>query len=559
VSETATTGPAGGAAAPPKHEMAALRQIKESAQALLQEGKTEETWEFLLSALEAVLSRNSDLELLVAKLRRIHLNPRSERIDSVQLALLFDALVGQATAAAAMDPEAEAQADAQLDREIEDAEQTAPETAPTKTRKSGPGWQTRGVERQVHHVEVPPAARTCADCGRPMKRIGEDVTRMLEYVPAHFVEHEYHLEKYACGGCKEGVTSAPGPAKVLERSAADASLLAHLAVSKFADHTPLHRVSRIYARSGAELPVSTLSDWTAGVGNLVAPLVERLVARVLAASIVRTDATGLRVLDPQSPENIQRGSMWAYIGDDRDVLFRYTPTGEGATGPWEFLAGRTGYIQADASNVFDRLFDGQAAAAVELGCWSHGRRRLVALQDTDCRVAYPLKLIGRLYRIEHLADARELTPEARAKLRGERSQPVLEKLKRWCVATSQSEPPSSDLAKAAAYPLNHWEALTRFVKDGRVSLDNNLCEQQLRDIALGRKNYLFAGSHDAARRAAALYSLTRTCARYGVPPLPYFTDVLAKLASGWDPDRLEELLPHRWRLPDATAQNARDP
>jgi transposase len=559
VSETATTGPAGGAAAPPKHEMAALRQIKESAQALLQEGKTEETWEFLLSALEAVLSRNSDLELLVAKLRRIHLNPRSERIDSVQLALLFDALVGQATAAAAMDPEAEAQADAQLDREIEDAEQTAPETAPTKTRKPGPGWQTRGVERQVHHVEVPPAARTCADCGRPMKRIGEDVTRMLEYVPAHFVEHEYHLEKYACGGCKEGVTSAPGPAKVLERSAADASLLAHLAVSKFADHTPLHRLSRIYARSGAELPVSTLSDWTAGVGKLVAPLVERLVARVLAASIVRTDATGLRVLDPQSPENIQRGSMWAYIGDDRDVLFRYTPTGEGATGPWEFLAGRTGYIQADASNVFDRLFDGQAAAAVELGCWSHGRRRLVALQDTDCRVAYPLKLIGRLYRIEHLADARELTPEARAKLRGERSQPVLEKLKRWFVATSQSEPPSSDLAKAAAYPLNHWEALTRFVKDGRVSLDNNLCEQQLRDIALGRKNYLFAGSHDAARRAAALYSLTRTCARYGVPPLPYFTDVLAKLASGWDPDRLEELLPHRWRLPDATAQNARDP
>lgn len=559
MSETATTGPAGGAAAPPKHEMAALRQIKESAQALLQEGKTEETWEFLLSALEAVLSRNSDLELLVAKLRRIHLNPRSERIDSVQLALLFDALVGQATAAAAMDPEAEAQADAQLDREIEDAEQTAPETAPTKTRKPGPGWQTRGVERQVHHVEVPPAARTCADCGRPMKRIGEDVTRMLEYVPAHFVEHEYHLEKYACGGCKEGVTSAPGPAKVLERSAADASLLAHLAVSKFADHTPLHRLSRIYARSGAELPVSTLSDWTAGVGNLVAPLVERLVARVLAASIVRTDATGLRVLDPQSPENIQRGSMWAYIGDDRDVLFRYTPTGEGATGPWEFLAGRTGYIQADASNVFDRLFDGQAAAAVELGCWSHGRRRLVALQDTDCRVAYPLKLIGRLYRIEHLADARELTPEARAKLRGERSQPVLEKLKRWFVATSQSEPPSSDLAKAAAYPLNHWEALTRFVKDGRVSLDNNLCEQQLRDIALGRKNYLFAGSHDAARRAAALYSLTRTCARYGVPPLPYFTDVLAKLASGWDPDRLEELLPHRWRLPDATAQNARDP
>ena len=176
------------------------------------------------------------------------------------------------------------------------------------------------------------------------------------------------------------------------------------------------------------------------------------------------------------------------------------------------------------------------------------------MQDTDCRVAYPLKLIGRLYRIEHLADARRLTPESRAELRKERSTPVLEKLKRWFAATRASEPPSTDLAKAAGYVVNHWNALTRFVEDGRVSLDNNLCEQQLRDIALGRKNYLFAGSHDAARRAAALYSLTRTCAQYGVPPLPYFTDVLGKLANGWPVNRLDELLPHRWRT-DATPES----
>jgi hypothetical protein len=257
----------------------------------------------------------------------------------------------------------------------------------------------------------------------------------------------------------------------------------------------------------------------------------------------------LLVLDPTSPENIQRGTIWAYVGDDRDILFRYTPTGEGATGPWEFLAGRKGYIQADASSVFDRLFNGQAASAIELGCWAHARRKLVALQDTDFRVAYPLKLIGRLYRIEHLADARELTPERRAELRLERSQPVLEKLKRWYLATGKSEPPSSELAKAAGYALNHWEALVRFVKDGRVSPDNNLCEQQLRDIALGRKNYLFAGSHDAARRAANLYSLMRTCAQYRLPPLPYLTDILGKLANGWLASKLDDLLPHTWRPP----------
>jgi len=541
-------GPRGSVA--PTTGLGALRQIRESAHALLAQGQVEETWELLLAALEAVLVKNRELELLVAKLRRERLGTKSERLDLAQLSLLLEALGEQGGPEATSDPEAEARADADLDREIEDAEQ-APPAAPRTPRPTGPGWQTRGVERQVHHVEVPPAARTCADCGRALKRIGEDVTRRLEYVPAHFVEHEYHLDKYACGGCKDGVTTAPAPPAVLERSAAAASLLAHLVVSKFADHTPLHRLSRIYARSGAELPVSTLADWTASVADLVAPLVDRLAARVLAASIVRTDATGLRVLDPQSAANIERGSLWAYLGDDRDVVFRYTPTGEGATGPWEFLAGRTGYIQADAATVFDRLFDGQVATAIELGCWAHARRRLVALQDTDCRVAYPLKLIARLYRIEHLADARQLSVEARAALRQDRAPVVLARLQRWFGATRASEPPSTDLAKAAGYVLNHWTALTRFIADGRVSLDNNLCEQQLRDIALGRKNYLFAGSHAAARRAATLYSLTRTCAQYGVPPLPYFTDVLTKLAGGWPAARVEELLPHRWRAPDA--------
>jgi len=208
-------------------------------------------------------------------------------------------------------------------------------------------------------------------------------------------------------------------------------------------------------------------DWLAGVGDLVAPVVDRLATRVLAAYIVRTDATGLTVLDPTSPAHVQRGSIWAMIGNDRDVLFRYTPSGEGASGPWAFLAGRTGYLQADACNVFDRLFTGQAASAVEFGCWSHGRRRLVALEGPDCRVAYPLKPIARLYRIEHLADARELTPEARRDLRHERAVPVLATLQRWFVATAQTEPPSTDLAKAVAYAVNFWVALTRFVEDGR--------------------------------------------------------------------------------------------
>jgi hypothetical protein len=172
----------------------------------------------------------------------------------------------------------------------------------------------------------------------------------------------------------------------------------------------------------------------------------------------------------------------------------------------------------------------------------------VALAETDFRVAYPLQLIRRLYRLEYLADLQELGPEERAAMRGERTRAALNSLQRWLLVTVVDEPPSSELAKAANYCVNHWTALTRFLDDGRLSPDNNLCEQQLRDIALGRKNYLFAGSHDAARRIAALYSLMRTCAQHDVPPLPYLTDVLRKLASGWYEDRLEELLPDRWQV-----------
>jgi len=510
---------------------------------MLAEGRQEEAFDFLFSALAAVLEKSRELELLLARMRRV--GRSSERLDPGQLALLFEELVEQlGTQPAALDPEAEAREDAELEREIESAQEARrergePEPEPRRT------WRTAGVKREVHTVALPPEERTCERCGQQKKKIGEDLSPVLEYVPAHFVEHEYRLEKWACSTCKRGVSTAPAPAKVIGRSAADASVLAQVVVSKYVDHTPLHRQHRIYQRSGVTLPVSTLSDWVAEVGERVEPLVEKIAQRILhEAYVASTDATGLAVLDPTSPEHIQRGTIWALVGDDEDVVFRYTPTGEGASGPWHFLRGRKGYIQADASNVFDRLFNGQAASATEVGCWAHARRKFVALQDTDCRVAYPLKLITRLYRIERLADVKDLSPEERVKLRGERSQRVLDTLHPWLVTTAAQEPPSSDLARASGYVLNHWNALNRFLDDGRLSLDNNLCERQLRDIALGRKNFLFAGSHAAAHRTANLYSLLRTAAQHGVPPLPYLTDILRSLATGCD--QLDGLLPDRW-------------
>jgi len=532
-------------------EPPALRQVRDSAQALLTEGKVDEAFEFVVSALDAVLRKTRDLELLVAKLRREQVGKRSERIDPAQLQLLFEMLCSQSSetqadpAPAIIDPEAEAREDAELDLEIKEAEQAQEQDKGQRKRRSR--LRTAAVERQVHQLEVAESERTCKQCGVAKDRIGEDITHRLEYVPGRFIDHEYHREKWVCGTCKDGVTTAEAPDQVIERSPADASVLAHVVVSKVVDHCPLHRLHRIFARSGVDIPVSTMSDWMGEVADLLDPLAGRLAERVLAAYIDQTDATGVKVLDPTNPENIQRGTMWCYVGDEIDVVFRYTPTGEGATGPWEFLAARTGYVQADAATVFDRVFNGRVASATEVGCWSHGRRKLRDLQDMDCRVAYPLKLIARLYRIEHLADARGLSPDKRAALRQVRSQPVLDKLKRWLVATHGSETPASDLAKAVTYMINQWVALNRFVHDGRLKLDNNLCESQLRTIALGRNNFLFFGSHRAAARAAVLYTITRTCALRRVSPFAYLADVLRKLAAGWPQNRLDELLPDRWQ------------
>ena len=524
----------------------ALAQVRSAVADLQQDGQHAEAIEYALAALAAVLQKSSELELLVAKLRMAGLGKRSERTNAEQLALLLEELLKQAPHAD-VDPDAEAREDAVLTQDIEQAESVSP-----MPRRARPSWRTSAqVERTVHAHDVPDAAKVCVTCGGAKRYIGHDDRQILAYVPARFVVHEHQLQKYACGYCKVGVTTADAPTNVLDQRSADVSLLAHVVVSKYADHTPLTRLAGIYERSGATIAVSTMADWVAAVADQVAPIVDVLAERVTRAHVIGTDATGLKVLDPTSAAHIQHGTIWCYVGDDTDVVYTYAPTGEGATGPWAFLQGRTGYVQADAASVFDRVYNGQAGSAVEVGCWAHARRRMVELQPTDCRVAYPLQLIARLYRIEHLADAQQLPPPDRARLRHERSLPVLHKLQHALARAHQNEPPNSAFAKATRYVLNHWTALTRFLDDGRLLLDNNGTERQLRAVAVGRKNYLFAGSHDAARRAAVLYSLMRTCAQHGVPPLPYVTDVLRKLR---DNVKVHELLPDRWRELNAAAR-----
>lgn len=339
------------------------------------------------------------------------------------------------------------------------------------------------------------------------------------------------------------VVTAPGPNKLISGGLADATLLAHVMQSKYEDHLPLNRLSRIYARGGVHIPVSTMVGWVKAVAEHLSPLVREFHRRALASTVLQTDGSGLRVLDRDDPEGIRKGTMWCTVGDRKWVVFDYAESGSGEEGPWKLLAGRDGYIQADAANIFDRLYNGQVANAVEVGCWAHARRRFYKLKDVDIRASVAIDLIAQMYKVESLATNREASPERRLALRQRRSIKLLERLKKWLITTLAKEPPASALAEACSYAINHWTALTRFLECGELSPDNNLCELQIRSLAVGRWNCLFAGSDEGARRAATLYSVLRTCALHDVDGYAYLIDVIGKLASNWPQSRIAELLP----------------
>jgi transposase len=466
---------------------AALSQVRSAVDEMRHAGRHDEAVEYTLAALAAVLQKSGELELLLAKLQRERVGKRCEQTDNAQLALLLEEMLRNLPQPE-IDPDALAREDAALTKEIEAAESES--ESPSKRQRNN--WRTsEKVAREIKVHELPARERSCSQCGREKSALGHDEREILDYIPASFVIREHRMEKYACGYCKDGVVTAAGPSDAAGELSASPSLLAHVVTSKYADHTPLTRLAGIYERSGATISVSTLSGWVGTAADRLSPIVDALEGRIRNALVIGSDATGIKVLDPESAENIERGTMWCYVGDGKDVLFKYASTGEGETGPWDFFRDRIGYVQVDAASVFDRIFNGKVASAVEVACWAHARRRFEALKDTDCRVSYTLMLIARLYRIEHLADAKNLSPKDRSLMRKERSYEVLEKIKESHAATLKNEPPDSALAKAMRYVLNHWVALTRFVEDGRLLLDNNITEQQMRGIALGRKNYLF--------------------------------------------------------------------
>lgn len=402
-------------------------------------------------------------------------------------------------------------------------------------------------ERIVH--DLAESEKHCGGCGQPLRLIAEETSERYEFIPAVMKVIEDVRLKYACD-CT--VKTADKPAQPIEKSTAGASVLAQVIVSKFADHLPLHRQERIFARYGVEISRKTMGGWLPPVAGLLDPLYQAAKRVLFESKVIGTDDTGVKVLDPKLTF-ARTGRIWPYVGDAHHpvVVYDYTPT-RSRDGPAKFLKGYTGYLQADAYSVYDAFFR-PARGLIEVGCWMHARRYFFKALDSDQQHMGPaLHLIGRVYGVEDRAKG--LTGEERLQLRRRLSAPVMEKLHNYLLELQEEVLPKSPAAKAVRYSLNQWEALTRFLQDGDLEIDNGATERANRDIAIGRGNWTFFGSDHGGKTAAVLLSFIAMCKRNAVEPFAWFRDVLSRIAAH-PIHRIEELLPHNWKLLTVATQS----
>jgi transposase len=474
------------------------------------------------------------LQLLIAKLRRMQFGRRSEKLNRQieQLELQLDELQT-------------AQAETRVDSPAREATEQAADSA-KPARRPLPSH----LPRQVRTIL--PKETACPDCGGELTALGEDVSEMLEYVPAHFQVIRQVRPKLACSRCDK-IVQAEAPSRPIARGLAGPGLLAHVVVSKYCDHLPLYRQQEIYAREGVELERATLADWVGGTSQLLAPLVEALRRHVMSPSKLHADDTPVPVLAPGLGRT-KTGRLWTYVRDDRPagdatppaVWFAYSPDRKGEH-PQAHLSHFSGTLQADAYAGFDHLYE--SGRIREAACWAHVRRKFYDLQVAHkSPVAQEaLERIGALYAIED--EIRGRPPNERREIRQARARPLLESLRPWLESCLTKLSKKSDTTVAVNYALGRWEALTRYAEDGSLEIDNNAAERALRAVALGRKNYLFAGSDAGGERAAALYSLIGTAKLNSLDPEAYLRDVLSRIADH-PINRIEELLPWNVAIPD---------
>lgn len=461
----------------------------------------------------------------------------SEKLDPRQLRLAFE----QAEAAAKAEEEA-------LEADALETALGEPTPATPRARRTTPSKKPAHASLPVKEVRLDPpeAERVCTCCGEPLSRIREEVSERTEYVPASFFVERTVRGVWACPCGEGGVLTERAPASVLPKGSVGTGLAAHVVVSKYADHLPVYRQEQILARAGVDLPRSTLGDVVATVAERLAPVADAILAEVLAGRVVHTDDTPVTYLTP--PKGSARGFVWTYVGEKGDVAYDFTPT-RSRDGPLRVLGRYRGFLQADAYAGYDALYP--AGEIVEVGCWAHARRYFVRAKDSDPRAALVLLPIQRLYAVE--AQGRTLPEAERQLLRLSKSKPLLDEVRRRLDEfEAQIVLPKSPFGKAVAYVRGNWTALTRHLEHGFLAIDNNAAERAMRPVAVGRKNWMFAGNEESGRKAAVLMSVVATCKARGIDPEAYLRDVLARIAADDDVDPAT-LTPRAWQKHRAAA------
>ena len=392
-----------------------------------------------------------------------------------------------------------------------------------------------------------PASDGCPECGGSLRQFGEDVTEQLEYIPDNFRVIRHVRPKFACSGCDK-VVEAPAPSRPIQRGLAGPALLAHVLVSKYCSHLPLYRQSEIFARQGVAIERSTLAGWVGAASDLLSPLVAALRKHVMSGAKLHADDTPIPVLAPGNGKT-RTGRLWTYVRDDRPagdetppaVWFAYSEDRRGEH-PRQHLKSFRGALQADAYAGFHHLYGDDI---YEAACWAHARRKFHEIHAIHASptTTEALARIVALYAVEE--EIRGKPADLRLNIRQARARPLIDDLHNWMEKSLRSLSPKSETAGAIRYALSRWRALTRYIDDGRLEVDNSAAERALRAVALGRKNYLFAGSDAGGDRAAAFHSLIGTAKLNGIDPELYLRTVLARIASH-PVNRIEELLP--WNL-----------
>lgn len=487
------------------------------------------------------------MEVELLRLRKWYYGRRADDLthfeDAAQLVLEF---AGQVEALPPAEVEdVEAVADDATPVDLRDVELTSVRTV-RRGRRDLAGFDDLPVIRRTH--DLPEADKPCPCCGQERTKIGESTSWQLEYIPGHFERVEHVRLKYACAKCEADaagpqIVLADKPPQPIDRGLPGPGLLAFVVSSKFADYLPLYRLEDLFARSGVDVRRATMSVWCRDVADLVRPLHELMVKRVLGGRLVCTDDTTMPMLSPGAGKT-KTGRMGVYVGDEANPydVFDFT-TSRSRDGPAAFLKDFTGTLLADGYGGYDGVVtNGNLTRA---GCWAHARRKFVDAEKSQPQVAREaVTLIGRLYDVERRAKA--MNAADRLAMRQTESKPVLDTLHERLSAWKLQLLPKHPMSEAVGYTLRQWRELNVFASDGAVPLDNNVSEREMKRIVLGRKNSLFVGNERGGRTAAVLAGLLSTCRRHGIDPQRYLTQLLTNLPAT-PISRLDQWLPDQWK------------